>query len=378
MASLSHLVARSRSLRTFLLWLLLPLMLLGGCATTNPRDPLEPMNRVVYSFNDAVDKALISPVAEGYRAALPQFLRTGVANIFSNINDVLIALNNLLQGKFIDAISDVGRVVINSTAGIAGFFDVATHFGMEKHNEDFGQTLGYWGVGDGPYLMLPLVGPSNLRDAVARVVDYRTDPITYVRSMRLRNSLWGTRALSHRADLLDTSKILETAALDPYEFLRDAYLQRRRNLVHDGAPPREKDERTELNLKPRADGNPFPRSAGSDTPVGTPFVNAARAEDWTPARAAAQEAAAAPAMLATLAPEIITAPAVQSEPATATPAAAAAPAVTAEPTTPAAAPAAEPQTEIVLPSEPTAAGEAAETQQPTRQRVVRVWGSAWN
>ena len=376
MSPVSHSAARSRPLHAVLVWLLLPLMLLGGgCSTTNPRDPLEPMNRVVYSFNDAVDTALIRPVAEGYRAVLPQFLRTGVANVFSNINDVLIALNNLLQGKFIDAISDVGRVVINSTAGIAGFFDVATHFGMEKHNEDFGQTLGYWGVGDGPFLMLPLVGPSNLRDAAARMVDYRTDPITYVRSMRLRNSLWGTRALSQRADLLDTSKILETAALDPYEFLRDAYLQRRRNLVHDGAPPREKDERDELNIKPRADGGAFPRSAGSDAPLGTPFINAARAEDWTPARAAAREAAAAPAMLATPAPEMVTAPAVQSEPAaTATPAAA--PAVTAEPATPATAPAAEPQAEIVLPGEPTAAGEAAETQQPTRHRVVRVWVSS--
>ncbi len=369
MSPVSHSPARSRSLHTVLLWLLLPLMLLGGCSTTNPRDPLEPMNRAVYSFNDAVDTALIRPVAEGYRAVLPQFLRTGVANVFSNINDVLIALNNLLQGKFIDAISDVGRVVINSTVGIAGFFDVATHFGMEKHNEDFGQTLGYWGVGDGPFLMLPVVGPSNLRDAAARIVDYKTDPITYVRSMRLRNSLWGTRALSQRADLLDTSKILETAALDPYEFLRDAYLQRRRNLVHDGAPPREKDERTELNIKPRADGSAVPRSAGSDTPVGTPFVNAARADDWTPARAAAQEAAVAPAMLATPAPEIVITPAVQSEPA-----ATATPAVTAEPTT--AAPAAEPQAEIVLPREPTAAGEAAKTQQPTRQRVVRVWVSS--
>lgn len=332
MSPVSH--SAARALRTFLLSLLLPLMLLGGCASTNPRDPLEPMNRVFYSFNDAVDTALIKPVAEGYRALLPQFLRTGVANIFSNINDVLIALNNLLQGKFIDAISDIGRVLINSTAGIAGFFDVATHFGMEKHNEDFGQTLGYWGVGDGPFLMLPVVGPSNLRDAAARIVDHRTDPITYVRSMRLRNSLWGTHALSHRADLLDTSKILETAALDPYEFLRDAYLQRRRNLVHDGAPPREKDD-TELNIKPRAHGHPLPRSASSDTPVGTPLGYAARAEDWTPARAAAQEAAAA-AMPATPAPQTVTVPAVQSDPA-------------------ATAPTAAPQAEIVLPSAPTAA-----------------------
>ncbi len=243
------------------------LTLLGGCASTNnPRDPIEPVNRAVYQFNDAVDQVLFKPVAEAYRAVLPSFVRTGVGNFFGNINDVLIALNNLLQGKFLNAVSDAGRVVVNTTVGLAGLLDIATEIGLEKNNEDFGQTLGYWGVGDGPFLMLPLAGPSNLRDAVGRAVDFRTDPITYVNHMRTRNILWGTRAVSQRADLLDTTKILETAALDPYEFLRDAYIQRRRNLVHDGSPPRELDDDLEIRIKPRTENDsPFPRSAdGSD------------------------------------------------------------------------------------------------------------------
>ena len=323
-----------RSLRVLFMSLLLPLLLLGGCATNSPRDPLEPMNRAIYSFNDGVDTALIRPVAEGYRAVFPAAVRTGISNVFANVNDVLVALNNLLQGKLVNAVSDVGRVLVNSTIGVVGIFDVATQFGLEKHNEDFGQTLGWWGVGDGPYLVLPIVGPSNLRDAVARVVDYKTDPITYVRSMRLRNSLWGTRALSQRADLLDTSKILETAALDPYEFLRDAYLQRRRSLVYDGAPPREKDDGAELDSQPRAKIDGIPTSPIRESAAAGSTVLTTPSDDWTPAR----EAATAP-----------------SAPAIAAPAAA------------------EPQAEAELLAEPTAAGEAAPEQ---TNHVVRVWASA--
>ncbi len=360
----------SRSLRALLLTLLLPLIVLGGCATNSPRDPLEPMNRAIYSFNDGVDTALIQPVAKGYRAVLPMFVRTGVSNVFANINDVLIALNNLLQGKLVNAVSDVARVLINTTIGVAGFFDVATHFGLEKHNEDFGQTLGYWGVGDGPYLVLPILGPSNLRDTVARFVDYRTDPITYVRSMRLRNSLWGTRALSQRADLLDTSKILEVAALDPYEFLRDAYLQRRRSLVYDGAPPREKDDRMELKFRPQAEENPTLRGARNETLSEGTNIATMRSEEWTPARAAAFEAVPnsiaatptaplqqKPAPLRTLA-----ATTASDKPSTMQ-----TPDVTApEPTTTLTPTVEQPQAEIVVPSEPTAAAaDTAEDQQRT-------------
>src|SRR5512146_115786 len=157
------------------------LALLGGCASAgNPRDPLEPINRGIYHFNDTVDHVLFKPAAEVYRGVLPQFVRTGVSNFFSNINDVIVALNNLLQGKFLNAASDVGRIAVNSTAGLLGVIDVATEVGLEKHNEDFGQTLGYWGIGDGPYLVLPFLGPSDLRDSLGLLVDFKTDPITYV------------------------------------------------------------------------------------------------------------------------------------------------------------------------------------------------------
>lgn len=268
-------------IKAVVLSLLLSLAFLGGCASTSPRDPLEPMNRAFYSFNDGVDKAVLKPVAEGYRAVLPSFARTGISNFFANINDVLIALNNLLQGKIVNAISDVGRVVVNTTIGVLGLMDPATEFGLEKHNEDFGQTLGHWGIGDGAYLVIPFLGPSNVRDAVGRVVDFKTDPLTYVNHMRTRNVLWGTRLISQRADLLDTSKILDTAALDPYEFLRDAYLQRRRNLVYDGSPPPDKDDDSEIKMKPRTDAGPFPGVGSAPD-----WHNAVswRGENWTPAR----------------------------------------------------------------------------------------------
>ena len=216
------------------------ILALTGCATaTDPRDPLEPINRGIYRFNDTVDKAVMKPVAQGYKAVLPSPVRTGVTNFFANIDDLLIALNNLLQFKLDKAVSDISRVAFNTTFGIAGIFDVATSFGLEKHNEDFGQTLGYWGVGDGPFLMLPLLGPSNVRDTAGLVAYYRLDPVTNLDHVPTRNSLAALRVVDHRARLLDAEKVLDEAALDPYTFLRDAYIQHRRSEVYDGNPPRE-------------------------------------------------------------------------------------------------------------------------------------------
>jgi phospholipid-binding lipoprotein MlaA len=219
----------------------LSIVLLGGCATNNPRDPFEPVNRGIYQFNEGVDKAVLKPVAQAYRTVLPQFVRSSVSNFFSNINDVVVGLNNLLQGKFTSAYSDLGRIAINTTLGLGGLFDIASEAGIEKHDEDFGQTLGYWGLQDGPFLMLPLFGPSTVRDGVGRLVDYKGDLVGYVYPYYVRNILWGTRLVNRRSELLDASTVLQTAALDPYEFIRDAYLQRRRNLIYDGAPPPDKE-----------------------------------------------------------------------------------------------------------------------------------------
>ena len=227
------------------------LLLVAGCASTgNPRDPLEPLNRGIYKFNDGVDHLLIKPAAEFYRFAVPQFMRTGVSNFFSNLNDVIVALNNLLQGKLTMAASDVGRILLNSTVGLLGLYDAATEVGLERNNEDFGQTLGFWGIADGPYLVLPLLGPSSARDAVGWFGDYYAWPPTYLRSEGKRNILIAVRFVTARADLLEASRILETAALDPYEFVRDAYLQRRRNLVYDGKPPPDEED-FENGAKPK-------------------------------------------------------------------------------------------------------------------------------
>lgn len=238
----------------------------GGCASNgDPRDPLEPMNRAIYHFNDGVDHLLVMPAAELYQGRLiPEFVRTGLRNFFSNINDVIVLLNDLLQGKLQDAESDLGRIVINSTAGILGFVDVATDAGLLKNNEDFGQTLGAWGLDDGPYLVLPLIGPSSVRDGLGLIVDAYTWPVTYIEPTRTRNQIALLRYIGLRADLLAASRVLEAAALDPYQFLRDAYFQRRRNLVFDGRPPREEDD-----PKPRSE--PGASNSRTAPPFADPF-----------------------------------------------------------------------------------------------------------
>lgn len=215
--------------------------LLGGCATaSNPKDPIEGFNRAVHAFNEGLDTVLIKPVAQGYETVLPAPVRTGVTNFFGNIADLFIGVNNLLQGKPEQAAGDLGRVLINSTIGILGIFDVATDAGLEKHEEDFGQTFGRWGVGDGAYVVIPVFGPRTVRDTAGLVLDVTADPVANVGHVPTRNSLLALRLIDNRADLLPADKVIEEAALDKYSYIRDGYLQQRRNLVHDGNPPRER------------------------------------------------------------------------------------------------------------------------------------------
>ena len=212
-----------------------------ACATTgqgDPRDPLEPLNRAVYGFNQGVDEAIARPVATAYRDYVPEPLRNYVRNFFSNLGDLLIGFNNILQGKPDEGLQDWARFAFNSVFGVFGINDFASDIGLEKHNEDFGQTLGRWGFGEGPYLVLPLLGSSDVRDGIGTVGDIYADPVGDLRPIRVRNSLQVLRFTGVRADLLDASRLLEQAALDQYVFQRDAYLQRRRNLVYDGRPPR--------------------------------------------------------------------------------------------------------------------------------------------
>ncbi|GIK25044.1 MAG: lipoprotein [Betaproteobacteria bacterium] len=213
--------------------------LLGGCATSgNPKDPIEGFNRAMFGFNEGLDKVIIKPVATGYEAVLPDPIQTGVANFFSNIADLMIGVNNLLQGKPAQAASDAGRVLVNTTMGFLGIIDVASSMGLEKHEEDVGQTFGRWGMDDGAYVVLPFFGPRTARDTIGLAFDVYTDPVAHVDHIPTRNVLLTTRLISDRAEFLKADKVIEEAALDKYSYVRDAYLQRRRSLIHDGNPPK--------------------------------------------------------------------------------------------------------------------------------------------
>jgi phospholipid-binding lipoprotein MlaA len=228
-------------------------MLLIGCASQANKDPLEGFNRGIYKFNDVADKAVIKPISKGYKAIAPTPVRTGINNFFDNLRTITSVFNNLLQLKFANAFSESGRFVINTTFGLAGFIDVA---GMDKipvHREDFGQTLGHWGVSNGAYLVLPFFGPSTVRDASGLILDTATtDPITYTHNIgeiRLHNQLRVAQFIDKRTELLDASDIVDEASLDPYAFMRDAYLQHRASAVQDGLVPRDliKDEFEEVD-----------------------------------------------------------------------------------------------------------------------------------
>jgi phospholipid-binding lipoprotein MlaA len=217
--------------------------LISGCASnraSNPADPLESFNRSVYQFNDAVDKAITKPVAQGYDAVMPKIGKTAVSNFFSNLDDIIVTANDFLQFKIAQGILDATRFAVNTTVGIYGLIDIGSHVGLEKHNEDFGQTLGKWGIGSGPYVVLPILGPSTLRDSVGLYADSRPSKLRRVEHIPTRNQLYASKAISYRAQMLDQEKILDEAALDRYEFIRDAYLLRRQSLVYDGHPPRER------------------------------------------------------------------------------------------------------------------------------------------
>lgn len=216
--------------------------LLAGCATAQRPDPLEPLNRKVFAFNEAIDAAVLKPTAEAYRAALPTPAQIAVSNFFGNLKDAWSAVNLLLQGRVADSLSDVMRVGTNTVFGFMGVMDIATELGFERHGEDFGQTLGRWGVPPGAYIVWPLLGPSTVRDSVGLPVDMLATPESLVNVSVTRNSMTALRLVSTRAGLLSTTGLLDDIALDKYAFVRTAYLQRRRSLVYDGNPPEEDDE----------------------------------------------------------------------------------------------------------------------------------------
>ncbi len=222
------------------------LVVLTGCATTaadGPKtagqraDPWESWNRKVYAFNDRLDEALIKPAATSYTKVVPQPVRRGVTNFVGNFSDVWSAFNNFLQGKFANGLQDVMRVGTNTLFGLGGFLDVASEFGADRQGEDLGQTLGYWGMAPGPYVVWPVLGPSTLRDSLALPLDAQISPALAVKGQLAKSAVSGVQLVNLRANLLGASDLLNDIALDKYVFVRDAYLQRRRSLVFDGDPP---------------------------------------------------------------------------------------------------------------------------------------------
>lgn len=200
-------------------------------------DPWESFNRKMFAFNDSLDQAVLKPVARTYVDVTPQFIRTGVSNFFGNLRDIWSAANSALQAKPAAALENTGRFLINTTVGIYGLFDFATPLGLERHTEDLGQTLGWWGVSSGPYVVLPIFGPSTVRDGLGLVVDSQASIISHVSDISHRNTLYAGRVIDLRAQLLPLTDQVERVALDKYTFTRDAYLQKRLNDIYDGDPP---------------------------------------------------------------------------------------------------------------------------------------------
>ncbi len=256
--------------------LLAPLLLVSvvsGCVTTgpaNPADPLEGFNRTMFKFNDAVDTVALKPAATVYKNVLPSFVQTGVGNFFGNLADAWTAVNNLLQGKVEAGMSDIMRVAVNTTMGMGGLLDIGSEAGLSKHKEDFGQTLGHWGVKSGPYVVLPMFGPSTLRDTLAFPLDLKGDPWSYAEPAHTFVLGSVVRVVDLRAAALDASNLVEDAALDRYEFIRDAYLQRRESKVHDGESMRDKSA-----ALPGADAAPPTATATQLVPLDTTLASRA-------------------------------------------------------------------------------------------------------
>jgi phospholipid-binding lipoprotein MlaA len=229
--------------RFFLLGLVVGMV---GCASIpagvepSPHDPWEPFNRSVFEFNEGLDAYLLKPVVAGYRFVLPEFVRDGIYNFFSNYSDIYTALQNLLQGKPDYAFSDLMRVVVNTTFGLGGLIDMATPGGLPKHKEDWGQTFGVWGIPSGPYVVLPFFGPSNVRDTFGTAADLESDYLfAYVKDIGLRNSITGLRVVNARNTYYEAGDLLDGAAIDKYSFMRDAYIQRREYQINEGREDRE-------------------------------------------------------------------------------------------------------------------------------------------
>jgi phospholipid-binding lipoprotein MlaA len=261
---------RSRKRAT---WLVATAIALSGCAAgPNPRDPMEPFNRQVSEFNEGVDALVLKPAATVYKKATPALVRTGVSNFFSNIRDLWSFVNSALQFKLQDATESLARFHVNTMFGLGGIIDVASELNIERHKEDFGQTLGRWGVPPGPYVVLPFLGPSTLRDTAALPVDYRGDLLRQLHPSADRDLLYGVRAIDARANLLRIGGVIDEAALDKYSFTRDAYLQKRQAEIfehkqddkegaepQDGEiPPLPDDGPTKPKPKPAPAGQPQP------------------------------------------------------------------------------------------------------------------------
>jgi phospholipid-binding lipoprotein MlaA len=235
---------------------------LQGCASLppgsvpNPGDPWERYNRAAYSFNDTVDRAVLKPVAQAYKAVSPDVFRQAVGNFFGNLSDIPTAANDVLQGQLKQAATHVGRVVVNSTFGLLGLIDLATPMGMERQRADFGQTLGVWGLGSGPYLVLPLLGPSSVRDTAGLGVDYFTDPVLRLGDSTVREADAGLRVVDRRARVLAIEQTLKSIELDPYVFIRDGYLARRRNAVSHGDSSDQEKRGAQIPTVQAPDGSP--------------------------------------------------------------------------------------------------------------------------